>query len=257
MSTAQRRLLRRPVALLVAALVVAACGSSAARPTVDTNPVNPIRPRVTATPGAEATAIASFIEFISADDVSYRVAFKGGVGLSTAQLPIEGRTDVAGMDFATTFTYDFSEEYSDLPDPIKVAVRGVDGKGYMRRNSGSWATIKVGGDGQTTTAFWAVTDARSVRFLGVEERASGTFYRISVPDAVLIHPVTIPFMIWSEKVRRTTLEVLIDEAGRPAIGTWTAENQARVGDSGQLQGIDYELRLTFSKLGDTFDISAP
>ncbi len=120
-----------------------------------------------------------------------------------------------------------------------------------------WGTIKVGVEDQTTTAFWAVTDARSVKYLGVDERESGTFYRISVRDAVLIHPVTIPFMIRSEKVRTTSLEILIDEQGQPVIGTWKAENQARVGNSGQLQGIDYELRLTFSKLGDRFDISAP
>jgi hypothetical protein len=74
---------------------------------------------------------------------------------------------------------------------------------------------------------------------------------------VLIHPVTIPFNIRAEKVRTTSLEVLIDEDGRPAIGTWKAENQARVGDSGQLQGVDYELKLTFSKLGDPVGITAP
>jgi hypothetical protein len=51
--------------------------------------------------------------------------------------------------------------------------------------------------------------------------------------------------------------VLIDADGHPAIGTWKAENQARVGDSGQLQGVDYELKLTFSKLGEPVKIAAP
>jgi hypothetical protein len=185
------------------------------------------------------------------------VAFKGGVGLSTAQLPIEGRTDVHGADFRSTFSYDFSDEYADLPKPIKLDVRGVDGAGHMRRDSGRWATIKVNVKGQTASAFWGVSEARGIRFLGVDVRDSGTFYRLALPDTVLIHPVTIPFNIRSEKVRTTSLEILIDEQGRPAIGTWKAENQARVGNSGQLQGIDYELRLTFSKVGDDFDISAP
>lgn len=253
-----RRLARGGLAVFVVGLVAVGCsGGFGARPTVDTIPVNPIRPRVTPTPGPEAAAIAAFVDLVTADDFSYRVSFKGGVGLSTAQLPIEGHSDVSGQDVSTTFTYDLSAEYAHLPDPIRLSVRAVDGKGYMRLDGGGWTTIKVGVEDQTTTAFWAVTDVRSVTYLGVDERDSGTFYRISVRDAVLIHPVTIPFQIRSEKVRRTALELLIDAAGRPIVGTWTADNQARVGDSGQLQGIGYELRLTFSKLGEPFEIRAP
>jgi hypothetical protein len=256
MSGIHRRPLFRLAAALAVVAVVGACTGSA-RPTLDTTPVNPIRPRMTATPGPEAVAIAAFVDLVTADDASYRVAFKGGVGLSTAQLPVEGRTDVQGADFRSTFAYDFSDEYADLPNPIKLDVRGVDGKGHMRRDGGRWATMKVNVKDQMASPFWAVTEARGIKYLGVDARESGTFYRIALPDAVLIHPVTIPFNIRSEKVRTTSLEILIDEQGHPVIGTWKAENQARVGNSGQLQGIDYELRLTFSRIGDDFDISAP
>jgi hypothetical protein len=257
MSGSDRRPMYRLAAALALGVVVAACSGFGARPTLDTTPVNPIRPRMTATPGTEAAAIAAFVDLVMAEDASYRVAFKGGVGLSTAQLPIEGRTDVQGDDFRSTFAYDFSDEYVDLPNPIKLDVRAVDGKGYMRRDSGRWAKIKVNVKDQTSGPFWSVTDTRGIKYLGIDARDSGTFYRISLPDSVLIHPVTIPFNIRSEKVRTTSLEILIDERGRPVIGTWKAENQARVGNSGQLQGIDYELRLSFSKIGDDFDISAP
>jgi hypothetical protein len=253
------RSLGRLSVVAAVAIVVSACSGLGfgARPTLDTTPVNPIRPRMTATPGPQHVAMAAFVDLVTAEDFSYHVAFKGGVGLSTAQLPIDGHMDVSGADFRSVFTYDFSEEYADLPDPIRLDVRGVDGEGFMRRNTGSWATIKVGVKDQTTPPFWAITSIRDIKHVATEERDSGTFYRISVPRAVLIHPVTIPFNIRAEKVRTTSLEVLIDADGHPAIGTWKAENQARVGDSGQLQGVDYELKLTFSKLGEPVKIAAP
>lgn len=263
MSVRSRRPRRRPLGrislIAVAAILVTACSGLGfgARPTLDTTPVNPIRPRMTATPGPQHVAMAAFVELVTAEDFSYRVSFKGGVGLSTAQLPIEGHMDVSGANFRSVFTYDFSKDFADLPDPIRLDVRGVDGEGFMRRNTGSWATIKVGVKDQTTPPFWAVTSIADLKHISIDERESGTFYRILVPRAVVIHPVTIPFNIRSEKVRTTSLELLIDEDGRPAIGTWKAENQARVGNSGQLQGVDYELKLTFSRLGEAVEIKAP
>ncbi len=260
-TTVLRRIGTSLAVVLAVVLTVAACGvGGSARPTMNTVPVNPIRPRLTPSPGPQDEAIARFVELVMAEDFSYRVAFKGGVGLSTAQLPIDGRTDVAGADFTTTFTYDFSKElkkFPDLPDHMKLSVRGVDGKGYMRRDSGSWSKIKVGAKGETSTAFWAVTAPKDITFVATDERESGTFYRILVPNAVLIHPITVPYSVRAEKVRTTSLEILIDADGRPVIGTWKASNQARVGQSGQLQGIAYELRLTFSRLGEPVEISKP
>lgn len=258
MPITHRRLVQHRTATLavaLVALVALGCGGLGARPTVDTQPVNPIRPRMTATPGPQHVAMDAFAELVTAEDFSYRVSFKGGVGLSTANFPIEGRMDVAGPDFASAFTYDLSGEIAGLDKPLRLSVRLVDGQGYARFQSGAWTEVDLVEARQMTTAFAGVTSVRDIRYIGAEERDSGTFYRISVPKAVLIHPFTIPGNPTSEKVRRTTLEVLIDSAGQPVIGTWTSENQARVG--GQLQGVDYELRLTFSKLGDDIDVSAP
>ena len=259
MSIADRRLIRRLGVLLAVVLIAVACAGRSGFATTNPAPTGATvpSPRGTPAPKPEELAMAAFVELVSAADFSFRVTYTGGVGLTTDQLPIEGRTDVVGQDLSTVFTYDFSKEYSDLPDPIKVSVRAVDGKGYMRRDSGKWGTIKVGVAGQTTTLFWAVTGIADLKYLGPAETEAGTLYRISVPRTVLIHPVTIPFNIRSEKVRTTSLEVLIDAKGRPVSGTWKADNQARVGNSGQLQGIAYELRLTFSKLGGDFEIKAP
>jgi hypothetical protein len=165
--------------------------------------------------------------------------------------------DVAGADFAASVTYDFGAEYAEL-GTYKVQVRGVDGKGYIKRGGGAWTAMKGFGLDDSYVPFKAVEGAGDVRFLGTVEVDGETRYRLSVPGSLLLHPSTIPYEIKQERVDQTTLEVLIDETGRPRTGTWTLKGQARVGAGvGQLQRIEYDLELSFAKVGTEISVEKP
>ena len=60
-----------------------------------------------------------------------------------------------------------------------------------------------------------------------------------------------------EKVDASKLELVIDDKGQPRRGTWELIARARVGRSGQLQRVEYELELRFSKVGDKLTIRRP
>jgi hypothetical protein len=252
------RRLAAPVAASLLLLVVAACGrpaAPAASPTV-TPSATPAAPTTSPTPAAYQAAIAAFVERVTSGGLSYRISFTGDARASVDVLPVKGTLDVAGADFATTFTYDFSQEYDDV-GKLKVQVRSVDGKGWIKRPEKAWAAIKGYDAADSAVPFKAVTSAADVRYLGSGGSEAGA-HRISVPRAVLIHPNTIPFQIKKEQIDQTTLEVVLDDEGTPRSGTWTLRGQARVGPGvGQLQRVVYELALDFSKVGEEISIKRP
>jgi hypothetical protein len=165
--------------------------------------------------------------------------------------------DVAGADFASSFTYDFSRDYPDLGKE-RVQVRGVKGKGYIKRGSKPWQGIKGFAVGHSYVPFKTVATRDDVRHLGDVKAGGATLYKVGITGAVLLHPNTIPYDIQKETVDDTELTVVIDEAGRPRSGTWRLWGKARVGTGGgQLQRVVYELELTFSKVGAKITIKRP
>jgi hypothetical protein len=213
-------------------------------------------PQPSKTPKPQDLAIAAFVKQVAGGKFTYRVSFDGDVRLSADALPITGAMDVAGRDFAMSFTYNLESEYPGL-GKTRIQVRGVGTRGWIKRGSAAWQPIKSYGIAQSYVPFKTVRAAGDVRYMGPVEIAGKTFHKVAVQDALLIHPNTIPYQVTNEKVDDSEIEFLIDGAGRPRSGTWTLRAQARVGGSGQLQRVVYDLRVTFSKVGAKISIKRP
>ena len=261
MSRGIRHLASFVAAAVVALSVAAAClpppRSSSSAP----SPSAAGRPRATAKPSPTLkpfrAAIEKFTERVTSGELTYHIAFKGVVSASADQLPIVGSMDVAGADFASSFTYDFSRDYDGI-GKVRVQVRGVKGKGYLKSGAAAWRPIKTFGAGQSYVPFKAVKTADDLRYLGAVTTGGKTYHKIGVTGALLIHPNTIPGMSQKEQVDDTQLEVVIDDAGRPRSGSWKLWGKSRVGEgNGQLQRVVYELDLTFSKVGGKISIKRP
>ena len=261
MSTARTAL--AVLAFGVSALVtVAAClpppradtGSAAPTSSAGASQVASARP--SPTPKAHALAIAAFVERATGGKLTYHIAFKGSARASADTLPIVGTMDVAGADFASSFTYDFSD-YVGLGKE-RVQVRSVKGRGYIKRGSRSWQAIKGFSAANSYVPFKTVTAIEDVRYLGGVRVGGARLHKVGITGAVLLHPNTIPYDVQKETVDDTELIVAIDDAGRPRSGTWRLWGKARVGTgAGQLQRVVYELDLTFSKVGAKITIKRP
>lgn len=248
-------------AAVVAVLVAAACLPAPRSSTPTTSPSAAGQPgaptKPSPTPKPFIAAIDKFTERVTSGKLTYRIAFKGVVSASADQLPIVGSMDVAGADFASSFTYDFSRDYDGI-GKVRVQVRGVKGKGYLKSGVAAWRPIRGFGVGQSYVPFKAVKAADDIRYLGAVTTGGKTYHKIGVTGALLIHPNTIPGMSRKEQVDDTQLEVVIDDAGRPRSGSWKLWGKSRVGEgNGQLQRVVYELDLTFSKVGSKISITRP
>ncbi len=257
---------RRLVATLAAALIVAACGrdlssfTSSARPTTapvasaTTGVVTPTA-KPSRAPKAYDLAIAAFVKAVTSKKLSYRITYDGKTALSADTLPIAGRMDVSGTDFASSWTYDLTKDYGI--GTIRVEVRAVKGKGYIRTDGGSWKTIKGYDAADSYVPFKAVTAVEDVEYLGPAKIDGTEYHKVSIPKAVLIHPTTLIGAVREEKIDASKLELVIDDKGQPRRGAWELKARARVGQSGQLQRVEYELDLQFSKVGAKLTIKRP
>ena len=254
------------VATLAAALILAACGrdlssfTSSARPTTapgasPTTAVVAPTVKPSRAPKAYDLAIAAFVKSATSKKLSYRITYDGKTALSADTLPIAGQMDVSGADFAASWTYDFTKDYGI--GKIRVEVRGVKGNGYTRTSGGAWKAIKNFDESDSYVPFKAVATVADVKYLGPATIDGTEYHKVSIPEAVLIHPTTLPGLFKEEKVDATKLELVIDDTGKPRRGSWEMKARARVGQSGQLQRIEYELDLRFSKVGDKLTIRRP
>ncbi len=182
------------------------------------------------------------------------MSFKGVAAATADSLPTAGRMDVSGEDFASSFTYDYSKEYAGV-GKIRVQVRAVDGKGYSKTDTDAWKTVRGYRDEDTNIPFAGIRSVRDVKYLGPADYKGNPYHKVSVPNAVIISPTTIVGDVHEERIRRLTLELLIDDTGRPVSGNWRLSATARV--QGQLQEVAYNLDLTFSKVGEKLSIKKP
>jgi hypothetical protein len=265
MSVARARLWPLTGAAIAAVALVAACLPP---PRVASETVAPVGsaavgspsavvPPPSVAPEAHDVAVAAFAKQVASGKLTYHIAFTGDLRASVDRLPIAGQMDVAGTDFATNFTYDFEPDYPGA-GKVRVQVRGVGGKGWIKRGSTSWKALKTFGFEQSYVPFKTVKAATDVKYLGPVKVGGKTYHKIAVLDALLIHPNTVPYQIQKEVVKDTHLEVVIDDAGLPRSGTWTLRGQARIGaGDGQLQNVVYDLALTFSKVGSRISVKRP
>jgi hypothetical protein len=252
-------------AAVVLVMVVVGClppptsvTTASSAPVTSSSPGNqPASAAPSASPKPQDAAIAAFAKRAAGGTWSYRIVFKGDVRLTVDRLPIAGTMDVSGNDFATNFTYDFDPDYPGL-GKYRIQVRGIDDHGWIKRNSGAWQSIKSYGPAKSYVPFRTIKTAADVRYLGPVKIGGKTFHKVAVRDAILIHPETLPYQSQKERVDDSELQVLIDNAGTPRSGTWTLRGQARIGPGdGQLQRVEYDLSLTFSKVGDKLSIKRP
>lgn len=200
-------------------------------------------------------AIAAFVKSVTSKKLSYRITYDGETALSADTLLIAGRMDVSGADFAASWTYDLTKDYGI--GKIRVEVRGVKGKGYIRTAGGAWKAIKNYDASDSYVPFKAVATVEDVTYLGPATIDGTEYHKVSIPEAVLIHPTTLPGLVKQEKVDTSKLELVIDDKGQPRRGSWELKARARVGESGQLQRVEYELDLRFSKVGAKLTIRRP
>jgi hypothetical protein len=254
------------VATLAAALILAACGrdlssfTSSARPTTapgasPTTAVVAPTVKPSRAPKAYDLAIAAFVKSATSKKLSYRITYDGKTALSADTLPIAGQMDVSGADFAASWTYDLTKDYGI--GKIRVEVRAVKGKGYIRTDGGSWKAVKGYDASDSYVPFKAVTTVEDVEYLGPAKIDGTEYHKVSIPKAVLIHPTTLIGAVREEKIDASKLELVIDDKGQPRRGTWELKARARVGQSGQLQRVEYELDLQFSKVGAKLTIKRP
>jgi hypothetical protein len=257
MSRGPRQLTPLLATAILAVSIVGGCLPSPTSSTSSRPPSLAASARPSPTPRAFVKAIEAFADRVTSGKLTYRVGFKGIARSSTHTLPIAGSMDVAGPDFASSFTYDWSAEAAGY-GKVRVQVRGVDDKGYIKSGSGDWRSIKNFGVGQSYVLFKNVKSSKDVRYLGAVRAGGKTYHKVGLTGALLMHPNTLPYLFAKEKVDETRLEVVIDDAGRPRSGTWSMRAQARVGiGDGQLQRLAYDLDLTFSKVGSKISIKRP
>jgi hypothetical protein len=251
-----------PALAMLIAIVLAGCGSlglSGPRRTLTPAATpTPAAPTVEPTLAPQEVAMEAFVERVTAGDLSYQVVFDGSTRGSADFVPTKGVLVVAGEDFASEWTFDFSVEYRGLLGEYDVAQRAVDGTGWIKRPGKDWAVMKSYGLDDSYVPFKAVKTADDVTYLGSTEAGGEMRYKLGIPGALLIHPNTIPYDIQKEKIDSTTLEVVVDGDGVPKSGTWNLRGQARIGFGvGQLQRIVIDLELAFAKVGADLSVSKP
>jgi hypothetical protein len=249
-------------AAMVVATVAGAClpaphASTSDQTTASSSPAGQASAKPSPTERPFVKAIEAFAERASSGKLTYHVAFKGNVRASVNLLPIVGAMDVAGRDFASSFTYDLGHDYVGV-GKVRVQVRAVKGRGYVKSGAAAWRPIKNYTDGQSYVLFKSVKTADDVQYLGAVRVSGKTYHKVGVSGALLIHPNTLPGMSQKEEVDDTELDLVIDDAGRPRSGSWKLWGKSRVGENtGQLQRVVYEVDLTFSKVDSKISISRP
>jgi hypothetical protein len=257
-SRSQRALSTGSLAL-VAAVLVGACNLFGVAPTPREHFIVPAPPAPTAAPTQKkpTAAIDAFVKNATSGTWSYRVAFKGSFAGAADLGVVEGRMEVSGTDFATTMKFDFSKDYPGIPK-LAVSTRAIKNKAWLKPFDGGWKAISGYDATQSNVPFTPVKTAADVKFLQTEEFDGKTVHRISIASAVILHPRTIPGNLEKEKIRMTTMELLIDDKGRPVRGKWSLEGQGRVGPSGgQLQEITFDLVISFTRIGTKVTIKRP
>lgn len=212
------------------------------------------RPSPTPRPGA--AAIAAFVERVTSGSSSYRMTFKGSVAAAVDRGQVTGRLDTSGRDYAMTLTFDFTEDYPGSP-LFKVGVSEVDGTGYLREDGDKWRTVSDYVPADSAVPFASVTSEADVVYRETIDDGGKVRHRVAIASGVVIHPRVVPGQLTSERIRRTTIDLVIDEEGRPMSATWELDATGRVGDAGQLQQIAITLELSFSKFDEPVTIERP
>jgi hypothetical protein len=211
---------------------------------IDPTPIPTPKP-----PTAGEKAAAAFYDRVQSGKMTYHASLKGNVAGAISGLSVEGAIDVAGDDYNEDLTYAFI-----TPPKVPVSVRVIGTRRWIRIDRAAWQ--KVSSAMASNNPFADLRAEDGVQFVRTEHVGGKDLHHISMTGGLIVAPDLIPAgNLTNERVNKTNLEVVVDDAGNPLTGTWRLDGEARV--SSQLQGIRIEVDMIFTKVGSKVTIKAP
>jgi hypothetical protein len=212
-------------------------------------PATPAAPTPTPAAAAAQAVVDGLRAFAADEGRTYRVTMTGDSRHTTDILPVEGTLDVSGDDAAITARFRFPGQGTGRTDYRRV---GKDD--WIRFDRGTWRALRGVAEDDVVDPLAGAREGGRLQYLGP---VNGKPDRFTVElDGMVLHPVLIPAgNLTDEQVLTTTLRLVTDATGRPVSGTWAFRGTGRV--SGQLQAVEIDLELTFSKIGKPVSIKAP
>jgi hypothetical protein len=222
------------------------------RPPAEITPVASVAPSPTVapTPGPGEAAIEGLRSRIKDGSFAYVVSVKGDVLATISDLTLRGSVSMSGKDAASTMSYTFSSGGRST-----VQTRIVDGKRWVRVDNSKWKSAKLG-TSSTIDPFAGALTAGAMGDAGPKKVGGKALRAVTINGGRLLDLTTIPaYNLTEERITSAVLTVYVDASGKPISGQWTQRGQGRV--SGQLQEIDVDVDLTFSRVGGAVTVSAP
>jgi hypothetical protein len=200
-------------------------------------------------PTAGELAAKAFYDKVQSGKMSYHAALTGNIAGAISGLSIIGAIDVAGDDYSEALTYSFI-----TPPKVPVSVRVVDTKRWVRIDRSGW--VKVSSSMASNSPFADLSTGNGVQAVRTEHVGGKDLHHIAMTGGLIIAPELIPAgNVTNEKVIKTNVEVVVDDAGLPISASWRLDGEARV--SGQLQGMRIEVDMLFTRVGSKLTIKAP
>jgi hypothetical protein len=240
------RLLPVLLSLAFAAVAVGCSGEYRPLATLHVDPTPTPTPKP---PTAGELAAKAFYERVQSGKMSYHASLTGNIAGAISGLSIVGAIDVSGDDYAEALTYSFI-----TPPNVPVGVRVLDTKRWVRVDRSGWT--KVSSAMASNSPFADLSTGNAVQAVRTEHVGGKDLHHIKMTGGLIIALDLIPAgNLTNERVNKTELELVVDDAGNPMTATWRLEGDARV--SGQLQEIRIEVDMTFTKVGSKIVITAP
>jgi hypothetical protein len=230
------------VGIVALAVAAAGCGPATPLATIEVEPA-PL-------PSFEAARVG-FVDKVKAGDLAYHATFDGRVYGAGNDVPVVGSLDVVGNDYQYAANYTLDER-----PKTSFAIRYVDGTAWERIDGGDWKTNAAFKPADTNSPFAFITRLSDVKYTKTETVNGKSLHYVTFTTGRLIDLAQIQAgNVTNESHKRSTFELVLDDAGNPVSGTARIEGVARV--SNQLQEIVVQVELVFSKVGADLVIKAP
>jgi hypothetical protein len=222
------------------------------RPPAEITPVASVAPSPTVAPTRSAgeAAIDGLRSRIQDGSFAYVVSVKGDVLATISDLTLRGTVSMSGKDAASTMAYTFVSGGRST-----VETRIVGSKRWVRVDNGKWKSASLG-TSSTINPFAGALAAGAMGDAGPKKVGGKPLRAVTINGGRLLDLTTIPaYNLTDERITSAVLTVYVDGSGKPISGQWTQRGQGRV--SGQLQEIDVDVDLMFSKVGGAVTVSTP
>lgn len=197
----------------------------------------------------EALEVIAAFRAWAASGTSFQARFSGDSRHTTTILDVSGVLLVDGSDAEIKATFAFPKEGKARTD-----WRLVKGTDWVRFDGSKWRRLAAPAPAEMLDPFAGARKGGNLRYLGPVDGEPG-HYRFEL-DARYLHPVLIPASnLTAEDIATGTLTLVVRRDGTPIRGAWHMKGKGRV--SGQLQAVEIDLDITYSKLGEPITITRP